>query len=100
MVKIGCTRRLNPTIRVKELSSSSLPMPFEANCFVFSDDCFELENNMHHYFDNKRVAANREFFSIEPKEAIDVLKDVFNQEVHFVDTDDEQEEDDDVHSMQ
>ena len=48
---------------------------------------------MHHYFDDKRVAANREFFSIEPKEAIDVLKDVFNQEVHFVDIDDEQEED-------
>ena len=95
MVKIGCTRRLSPVIRVKELSSSSLPHPFRANCFVFSDDCFELENNMHHYFDDRRVAVNREFFSIEPKEAIDVLRDVFEQEVHFVDIDDEQEEDDD-----
>nr|DAF60894.1 MAG TPA: hypothetical protein [Siphoviridae sp. cteEQ43] len=91
--KVGVTRRINPTIRVRELSSSSLPFPFVANCFVFSDDCFELENNMHHYFDDRRVAANREFFSIEPKEAIDVLRDVFNQEVHFIDIDDEQEED-------
>ena len=50
LTKIGCTRRLNPSIRIKELSSSSLPEPFHAHCFVFSDDCFELENNIHKYF--------------------------------------------------
>lgn len=94
LVKLGATRRLNPTIRVKELSSSSLPEPFKAHCFVFSDDCFELENNIHKYFDKKRVNPDREFFRIEPKEAIDVLKEIFNVDVHFVDEDcDENEED-------
>lgn len=94
LVKLGATRRLNPTIRVKELSSSSLPEPFHAHCFVFSDDCFELENNIHKYFDKERVNPNREFFHIEPKEAIDVLKEIFNVDVHFVDEDcDENEED-------
>lgn len=83
LCKIGCTRRLNPTIRVKELSSSSLPYPFKTHCFVFNDDCFELETQMHHYFDDKRVAPDREFFYITPQEAIDVLKNKFNQEVHF-----------------
>ena len=74
LVKLGATRRLNPTIRVKELSSSSLPEPFKAHCFVFSDDCFELENNIHKYFDKERVNPDREFFRIEPKEAlIDVI---------------------------
>ena len=87
MVKIGCTRRLVPMIRVKELSSSSLPTPFKAHCFVFSDDCFDLENKMHKYFDSKRVAKDREFFYIEPKEAIDVLKNKFHTDVHFVDED-------------
>ena len=92
MTKIGCTRRLNPTIRVKELSSSSLPYAFRTHGFVFSDNCFELENKMHHYFDSKRVAPDREFFYITPQEAIDVLKNKFNQEVHFEDM----EEDKDV----
>lgn len=94
LVKLGATRRLNPTIRVKELSSSSLPEPYHAHCFVFSDDCFELENNIHKYFDKERVNPDREFFRIEPKEAIDVLKEIFNVDVHFVDEDcDENEED-------
>ena len=94
LTKIGCTRRLNPSIRVKELSSSSLPEPFHAHCFVFSDDCFELENNIHKYFDKERVNPDREFFRIEPREAIDVLKEIFNVDVHFVDEDcDDNEED-------
>lgn len=87
LTKIGCTRRLNPSIRVKELSSSSLPEPFHAHCFVFSDDCFELESQIHKYFDKERVNPDREFFRIEPKEAIDVLKEIFNVDVHFVDED-------------
>ena len=94
LTKIGCTRRLNPSIRIKELSSSSLPEPFHAHCFVFSDDCFELENNIHKYFDKERVNPDREFFRIEPKEVIDVLKEIFNVDVHFVNEDcDENEED-------
>lgn len=92
MTKIGCTRRLNPTIRVKELSSSSLPYAFRTHGFVFSDNCFELETQMHHYFDNKRVAPDREFFYIAPQEAIDVLKNKFNQEVHFEDTENNKED--------
>ena len=92
MVKIGCTKRLNPTIRVRELSSSSLPYSFKTHCFVFNDDCFALETQMHHYFDAQRVAPDREFFYITPQQAIDVLKNEFNQDVHFVDM----EEDSDV----
>lgn len=96
LVKIGCTRRLNPALRVRELSSSSLPEPYHAHCFVFSDDCFELENNIHKYFDKERVNPDREFFRIEPKEAIDVLKEIFNVDVHFVDDDEEMEDYDDA----
>lgn len=96
LVKLGCTRRLNPALRVRELSSSSLPEPYHAHCFVFSDDCFELENNIHKYFDKERVNPDREFFRIEPKEAIDVLKEIFNVDVHFVNDDEETEDYDDA----
>ena len=83
MVKIGVTRRLNPSIRVKELSSSSLPFPFELNAYCFNNDAFELESNMHNYFDAYRVSPNREFFYVPIEQAIDVLKNNFNQEVHY-----------------
>lgn len=96
LVKLGCTRRLNPALRVRELSSSSLPEPYHAHCFVFSDDCFELENNIHKYFDKERVNPDREFFRIEPKKAIDVLKEIFNVDVHFVEDDEETEDYDDA----
>ena len=92
MVKIGCTRRLSPVIRVKELSSSSLPYPFRAHGFVFSDDCFALESAIHQYFDNRRVAPDREFFNITPKEAIDVLRNKFGVKVHFVDDTDKEDD--------
>lgn len=82
MIKLGVTRRLNPAIRVNELSSSSLPYPFISHGFVFSDDCFELEANIHKYFDDERVSPNREFFYVSPEKAIRVLEVEFNQKVH------------------
>lgn len=93
LTKLGCTRRLNPTIRVKELSSSSLPRPFVAHGFVFSDDCFALEAAIHKHFDDRRTVPDREFFNITPKEAIDVLENQFGVEVHFADYDEESEDD-------
>lgn len=83
MIKIGATRRLNPAIRVKELSSSSLPFPFKLRAFCFCDDVFYLENKMHEYFDMYRVSSQREFFYISAHEAVEVLKDKFNQKVQY-----------------
>lgn len=85
LVKVGVSRRESPWTRVRELSSSSLPIPFKAHCFVFSDDCFELESAMHKYFDAQRVNKDREFFAITPQQAIDALKDVFKVDIWYVD---------------
>lgn len=95
MVKIGVTRRLNPSIRVKELSSSSLPFPFELNAYCFNNDAFELESNIHNYFDAYRVSPNREFFYVPIEQAIDVLKNNFNQEVHYGTYEENNESEDD-----
>ena len=95
MVKIGVTRRLNPSIRVKELSSSSLPFPFELNAYCFNNDAFELESNMHNYFDAYRVSPNREFFYVPIEQAIDALKNNFNQEVHYGTYEENNESEDD-----
>ena len=85
MIKIGCTRQAVPMQRIYALSSSSLPFPFRAHCFVFSDDCFELESAMHKYFDAQRVNKDREFFAITPQQAIDALKDHFKVDIWYVD---------------
>ena len=93
MVKIGTSRRLNgPFERVRELSGSSLPEAFRINGFCFSDDAFELENNMHKYFAKQRVNPNKEFFNITPQEAIKVLKEEFDCDVHFVNEDESEGE--------
>jgi len=99
MVKIGCTRRLNPLQRIAELSSASVPYPFKCHGVVFSDDVFTLEKSMHDYFKEQRVNKNnlhKEFFYIAPQQAIDILQDEYHETVHFIDTEvnDEGEEED------
>ena len=84
MYKCGVSRRLSgPQERVKELSSSALPWAFCLKAYCFSDDAFEIESSMHDFFDKDRVAPNREFFYGDVKVAIDALRDVFEQDVHY-----------------
>lgn len=90
MTKVGCTRRLSPFVRIRELSSASIPYPFVCHGLVFSDDVFALETAVHQYFDDKRVNKtnkHKEFFEITPKEAIDVLTNKFNCKVQFAQED-------------
>lgn len=96
MTKLGVTRRLNPLVRIQELSSAATPYPFVCYGLVFSDDAFDLETRIHEYFDNKRVNTenkHKEFFYITPQEAIKVLKEKFGCDVHFVNEDESEDKD-------
>nr|DAH60713.1 MAG TPA: hypothetical protein [Caudoviricetes sp.] len=96
--KLGCTRRLNPLKRIAELSSASVPYPFVCYGLVFSDDVFELERRIHEYFDTQRTNKenrHKEFFNITPGQAIAVLKNIMGVEVHFVNNENEKEDDED-----
>lgn len=96
MTKLGVTRRLNPLVRIQELSSAATPWPFKCYGLVFSDDAFDLETRIHEYFDNKRVNQenkHKEFFYITPQEAIKVLKEEFGCDVHFVNEKESEDED-------
>lgn len=95
MTKLGVTRRLNPLVRIQELSSAATPYPFVCYGLVFSDDAFDLETRIHEYFDNKRVNQenkHKEFFYITPQEAIKVLKEEFGCDVHFVNEEESEDE--------
>ena len=82
--KAGCTRRLNPLTRLSELSSASV------RGLVFSESVFELEAQLHKRLDKYRVNKDntrKEFFYGEPVDAINILRNEFNVEVHFIDED-------------
>lgn len=100
MIKAGCTRRLDPLQRIAELSSASVPFPFICHAVVFADDVFDIETKIHNYFNDKRVNKenlHKEFFYVTPEEAINVLKNVYKCDIHYIDKaeiDEENENDD------
>ena len=80
LVKIGMTTRSNMDIRMKELYSTGVPVPFECAyaCEVKASDCAKIEHALHTAFAPNRINANREFFSISPQQAI-VILELFNR---------------------
>ena len=69
--KIGTTRRLNPMERVDELGSASVPFKFNVHALMFAEDAFAIENELHRYFNDKRVNKvnnKKEFFKVDLKE--------------------------------
>lgn len=88
MYKAGCTKQLNPLNRLAQLSSASVPYPFVCHGLVFSEDVFDLEAKLHKRLDSVRVNKmnrSKEFFYGSPEEAIKILKEEFKVNVHFVD---------------
>ena len=65
--KIGMTRRLDPEDRVRELSSASVPFPFEIHAMIWSEDAPALENMLHKKFalaQVNKVNFRKEFFKL------------------------------------
>jgi hypothetical protein len=65
--KIGMTRRLEPTDRVKELGDASVPFEFDIHAMISCDDAPGLEARLHREFDHHRlnkVNARKEFFRV------------------------------------
>ena len=67
MVKIGLTRRLDPSDRVRELGDASVPFTFDTHAMIYSEEAPALEAALHKEFAEKRVnMANirKEFFRV------------------------------------
>lgn len=88
MYKAGCTRQLNPLNRLAQLSSASVPYPFQCRGLVFSENVFDLEAKLHQRLEKFRVNKinrGKEFFYGDPNDAIKILQYEFHVEVHFID---------------
>ena len=86
--KIGMTRRLEPMDRIAELSSASVPFPFDVHAMIFSEDAPGLETVLHQHFDQDRVNKvnpRKEFFKVDLEEIKKVVLENHNATVKFVD---------------
>lgn len=71
IVKVGMTRRLDPTDRIRELSDASVPFNFDTHALFFSRDAVGIESAMHERLADARVNIvnrRREFFRATPSE--------------------------------
>jgi len=74
LVKIGKTNRADVKQRMFELYSTGVPVPFECAYAAKVNDPDKVEVALHTAFGPNRINPKREFFSIEPMQAIAILK--------------------------
>ena len=74
LVKIGRTDHDDASVRIAQLYSTGVPVPFtlEFACRVQNAD--EVEKALHIAFGPNRINPKREFFRIDPEQAIAILK--------------------------
>lgn len=86
MVKIGMTRRLDPTDRVRELGDASVPFNFDVHALFFSADAVGVETALHRRFAHRRVNRvnpRREFFYATPEEVRAALGEIDGSLLEF-----------------
>lgn len=86
VVKIGVTRRLEPMDRVKELSGASVPFEYAVNAFIFSQDAFSTESQLHQQFreyEVNKVNHQKEFFRVSLEQIEDYVKQEIDPTINF-----------------
>ncbi|MBX2976091.1 MAG: GIY-YIG nuclease family protein [Ignavibacteriaceae bacterium] len=73
LVKIGKTSRDKIDDRMRELFTTSVPVPFDCEYACKVDDCDKVEKALHIAFGPNRIHPQREFFKIEAEQAIAIM---------------------------
>lgn len=74
LVKIGSTSQGEVDIRMRQLFSTGVPLPFDCAFACRVQDAREVERALHDAFGMHRINPTREFFKIEPERIIAILK--------------------------
>lgn len=74
LVKIGRTTRGTVDARLAELYTTGVPVPFECEFAGRIEDEARVERAFHTAFGPYRLNSKREFFEIEPEQAIALLE--------------------------
>lgn len=74
LVKIGRTSQADAQIRLTQLYSTGVPVPFELVFACKVPNSVEVEQALHTAFAPQRVNPKREFFQIAPEQALVILR--------------------------
>ena len=74
LVKIGYTTQEDANSRIVQLYTTGVPVPFELQYACKVPNAEEVEKALHIAFSPNRINPKREFFKIEPEQAIAILK--------------------------
>lgn len=74
IVKIGYTDQSDVNVRIAQLYTSGVPVPFEVAYAVKVENAHDVEDALHTAFGPQRVNSQREFFRIDPEQAIVILR--------------------------
>lgn len=88
-MKIGLTRRLDPSDRIRELGDASVPFLFDTHAIIYSDDAPSLERALHNEFETVRVNTQnfrKEFFRAKINEVEAAVKKLAPDASFFRDT--------------
>ncbi len=75
-IKIGFTGADDVEVRMKQLDTTGLPLPFRLYACVEVENAQQLERLAHDVFAHHRARSSREFFLMEPETAVRYLKAV------------------------
>lgn len=74
IIKIGKTTQEDVKLRMAQLYSTGVPLPFECEYAAKVNNIDEVERALHTAFGPDRVNPKREFFEIEAIQAITIIK--------------------------
>ena len=74
LVKIGWTGQNDVKVRMSQLYGVGVPVPFDVEFAAEVDDAPSVEAALHTAFAPNRVNPKREFFQIDPEQAIAILR--------------------------
>jgi hypothetical protein len=74
LVKIGKTSQEDPNGRISQLYTTGVPVPFTIEFACRAENADEVEKALHAAFAPNRINPKREFFRIDPEQAIVILK--------------------------
>jgi len=81
LVKIGMTSQSDLELRLKQLYTTGVPVPFECYYACKVRSAKPVEDALHFAFSGHRINPNREFFRIEPEKVKAILELVKIEEV-------------------
>lgn len=76
--KIGATKSKDPQKRVDDLGDASVPFKFDVHAFIYSDDVFNLEAQLHRFLKDKevnKVNHRKEFYKV----SLDEIKEIVSK---------------------